>query len=200
MRQSRSKPLWVEMHVWLQLERQRLPDGSGIAGGDRLQPEPRGGVVGLLASKYVAVQLLAIRTHQPTHQSGGIRIPQLPNRNSAGAPRGSKACWVLCSSLSSRGAGLVASKVRRTAHVAAPPALSSRKQRLNLSRQWLDCLYQLVTLGKEGRKQWRRVDHGPINVAMELLDDPKTVEQHHLSNVTRHGPPASAVAKTLRNE
>jgi transposase len=31
-RQSRSKPLWDEMHVWLQLERQRVPDGSGIAG------------------------------------------------------------------------------------------------------------------------------------------------------------------------
>jgi transposase len=32
VRQSRSKPLWQEMHVWLQLERQRVPDGSGIAG------------------------------------------------------------------------------------------------------------------------------------------------------------------------
>ena len=32
VRQSRSKPLWEEMHVWLQLERQRVPDGSGIAG------------------------------------------------------------------------------------------------------------------------------------------------------------------------
>ena len=32
VRQSRSKPLWEEMHVWLQLERQRVPDGTGIAG------------------------------------------------------------------------------------------------------------------------------------------------------------------------
>ena len=32
VRQSRSKPLWEEMHVWLQLERQRVPNGSGIAG------------------------------------------------------------------------------------------------------------------------------------------------------------------------
>ena len=32
VRQSRSKPLWEEMHVWLQFERQRVPDGSGIAG------------------------------------------------------------------------------------------------------------------------------------------------------------------------
>ena len=32
VRQVRSKPLWDEMHVWLQLERQRVPDGSGIAG------------------------------------------------------------------------------------------------------------------------------------------------------------------------
>ena len=31
VRQSRSKPLWEEMHVWLQLERQRVPDGSAIA-------------------------------------------------------------------------------------------------------------------------------------------------------------------------
>ena len=31
VRQSRSKPLWKEMHVWLQLERMRVPDGSGIA-------------------------------------------------------------------------------------------------------------------------------------------------------------------------
>ena len=31
MRQSRAKPLWEEMHVWLQLERQRVPDGSAIA-------------------------------------------------------------------------------------------------------------------------------------------------------------------------
>jgi transposase len=31
-RQSRSKPLWDELHVWLQLERKRVPDGSGIAG------------------------------------------------------------------------------------------------------------------------------------------------------------------------
>ena len=31
MRQTRAKPLWEEMHVWLQLERQRVPDGSAIA-------------------------------------------------------------------------------------------------------------------------------------------------------------------------
>jgi transposase len=31
MRQERSKPLWDEMHVWLQLERTRVPDGSAIA-------------------------------------------------------------------------------------------------------------------------------------------------------------------------
>lgn len=31
VRQDRSKPLWDEMHLWLQLERQRVPDGSGIA-------------------------------------------------------------------------------------------------------------------------------------------------------------------------
>ena len=31
MRQARAKPLCEEMHVWLQLERQRVPDGSGIA-------------------------------------------------------------------------------------------------------------------------------------------------------------------------
>ena len=28
MRQERSQPLWDEMHVWLQLERTRVPDGS----------------------------------------------------------------------------------------------------------------------------------------------------------------------------
>ncbi|MGH7461637.1 MAG: IS66 family transposase [Longimicrobiales bacterium] len=32
LRQVRAKPLCDEMHVWLQLERQRVPDGSGIAG------------------------------------------------------------------------------------------------------------------------------------------------------------------------
>jgi transposase len=31
MRQQRSQPLWDEMHVWLQLERTRVPDGSAIA-------------------------------------------------------------------------------------------------------------------------------------------------------------------------
>jgi len=31
MRQERSKPLWEELHVWLQLERTRVPDGSTIA-------------------------------------------------------------------------------------------------------------------------------------------------------------------------
>jgi len=31
MRQLRSKPLCDELHAWLQLERQRVPDGSGIA-------------------------------------------------------------------------------------------------------------------------------------------------------------------------
>jgi hypothetical protein len=31
MRLERSKPLWEELHVWLQLERQRVPDGSAIA-------------------------------------------------------------------------------------------------------------------------------------------------------------------------
>lgn len=31
MRQVRSQPLWDEMHVWLQLERTRVPDGSAIA-------------------------------------------------------------------------------------------------------------------------------------------------------------------------
>ena len=31
MRQERSKPLWEELHVWLQLERTRVPDGSAIA-------------------------------------------------------------------------------------------------------------------------------------------------------------------------
>ena len=32
MRQARSKPLWEELHVWLRLERGRVPDGSAIAG------------------------------------------------------------------------------------------------------------------------------------------------------------------------
>ena len=32
MRQTRSKPLWEELHVWLRLERGRVPDGSAIAG------------------------------------------------------------------------------------------------------------------------------------------------------------------------
>ena len=31
MRQERSQPLWQELHVWLQLERTRVPDGSAIA-------------------------------------------------------------------------------------------------------------------------------------------------------------------------
>ena len=31
MRQARAKPLYEEMHVWLQLERSRVPDGSAIA-------------------------------------------------------------------------------------------------------------------------------------------------------------------------
>ena len=31
MRQQRSKPLWEELHAWLQLERTRVPDGSAIA-------------------------------------------------------------------------------------------------------------------------------------------------------------------------
>ena len=31
MRQDRSRPLWEELHVWLQLERTRVPDGSAIA-------------------------------------------------------------------------------------------------------------------------------------------------------------------------
>jgi transposase len=31
MRQERSQPLWEEMHVWLRLERARVPDGSAIA-------------------------------------------------------------------------------------------------------------------------------------------------------------------------
>jgi len=31
MRQERSGPLWRELHVWLQLERQQVPDGSAIA-------------------------------------------------------------------------------------------------------------------------------------------------------------------------
>jgi hypothetical protein len=31
MRQERSRPLWKELHVWLQLERTRVPEGSAIA-------------------------------------------------------------------------------------------------------------------------------------------------------------------------
>ena len=31
MRQERSKPLWEELHVWLKLERMRVPEGSAIA-------------------------------------------------------------------------------------------------------------------------------------------------------------------------
>jgi transposase len=31
MRQERSKPLWEALHLWLQLERTRVPDGSAIA-------------------------------------------------------------------------------------------------------------------------------------------------------------------------
>jgi transposase len=31
MRQERSQPLWDELHVWLRLERTRVPDGSAIA-------------------------------------------------------------------------------------------------------------------------------------------------------------------------
>ena len=31
MRQERSRPLWEELHAWLQLERTRVPDGCAIA-------------------------------------------------------------------------------------------------------------------------------------------------------------------------
>ena len=31
MRHARSGPSWQELHVWLELERQRVPDGSAIA-------------------------------------------------------------------------------------------------------------------------------------------------------------------------
>ena len=31
MRQARSRPLWEELHVWLRLERSRVPEGSAIA-------------------------------------------------------------------------------------------------------------------------------------------------------------------------
>ena len=31
MRQERSKPLWDQLHLWLKLERTRVPDGSAIA-------------------------------------------------------------------------------------------------------------------------------------------------------------------------
>jgi hypothetical protein len=31
MRQARAKPLWDALHAWLQVERARVPDGSGIA-------------------------------------------------------------------------------------------------------------------------------------------------------------------------
>lgn len=31
MRQERSRPLWEDLHLWLQLERTRVPDGSAIA-------------------------------------------------------------------------------------------------------------------------------------------------------------------------
>jgi hypothetical protein len=31
MRHERSKPLWEELHVWLRLERTRVPEGSAIA-------------------------------------------------------------------------------------------------------------------------------------------------------------------------
>jgi transposase len=31
IRQSIAKPLWDELHVWLQLERQRVPDGTTTA-------------------------------------------------------------------------------------------------------------------------------------------------------------------------
>lgn len=31
VRHERSKPLWEELHVWLQRERKRVPDGSAIA-------------------------------------------------------------------------------------------------------------------------------------------------------------------------
>ena len=30
MRDERFKPLWPELHLWLQLERQRVPDGSAM--------------------------------------------------------------------------------------------------------------------------------------------------------------------------
>ena len=31
LRHERSKPLWDELHLWLQLERTRVPDGSAVA-------------------------------------------------------------------------------------------------------------------------------------------------------------------------
>ena len=44
MRQERSKPLWEELHAWLQIERGRVPDGSDCQ-GHRLQPEPLAGAL-----------------------------------------------------------------------------------------------------------------------------------------------------------
>ena len=32
MHQARGKPLCEELHLWLRSERQRMPDGSAIAG------------------------------------------------------------------------------------------------------------------------------------------------------------------------
>ena len=40
MRQARSKPLWEELHVWLRLERTRVPDGSAIAGANTTARTP----------------------------------------------------------------------------------------------------------------------------------------------------------------
>lgn len=37
VRHERSKPLWDELHVWLQLERKRVPDGEAPIDNNHLK-------------------------------------------------------------------------------------------------------------------------------------------------------------------
>lgn len=55
MRQARARPLCDELHVWLRLERQHVPDGSAIASAIDYSPKRWTALTAYLVDRNVAI-------------------------------------------------------------------------------------------------------------------------------------------------
>lgn len=98
IRQERSKPLWDELHLWLQLERSRVPNGSAIAKAIDYSLTRWSGLSQFLLDGEVPIGRVEMwrggsRLRHRCFRPFRLTVPYEPNRNSVStSPSSNRTC------------------------------------------------------------------------------------------------------------